>query len=58
MDELKKHLQHAQTMEQFLLICAQHYDFTNAKLGAISRGVLIQHIDKVIQLSGAKPKKK
>jgi hypothetical protein len=58
MEALKKHLQQAQTMEEFLSICSQYYDFRNAKLGLIGRATLISQIDKVIAISGAKPKNK
>ena len=53
---LKSELKTANTMEEFLNICSKHYDFKNAKLGTISRGSLIINIDKVIAISGAKPK--
>ena len=44
-------------MEEFLSICAQHYDFKNARIGPITRSALITGIPKIIHMSGAKPKK-
>lgn len=56
MEQLKKALQKAETMEQFLNICSEHYDFKNARLGSIAKATLIANIGRVITLSGAKPK--
>lgn len=56
MEALKKELQSAQTMQDFLDICSKHYDFKNAKLGVISKAALIANIHTVIKLSGAKAK--
>jgi hypothetical protein len=53
----KAQLQACVTMEDFLKVCSDNYDFKNAKLGTISKSMLIAHIDKVIAVSGAKPKK-
>lgn len=53
----KSQLNACDTMEEFLKVCSENYDFKNAKLGAIAKGLLIAHIDKVIAISGAKPKK-
>jgi len=55
-EQFKRELSTAATMDEFLQICSRHYDFKGAKLGPISRGLLVANIDKVIQLSGAKPK--
>lgn len=52
----KQALQQAVTMEDFLNVCQSFYDFKNAKLGLASKTILISQIDKVIALSGAKPK--
>lgn len=57
MDKLKEALKAAQTMEDFLRICSEHYDFKSAKLGTIAKHSLINNIHLVINLSGAKPKK-
>lgn len=53
----KEALKKADNMEEFLKICSDYYDMKNAKLGVISKGMLINNIDLVIKLSGAKPKK-
>lgn len=54
--KLKEALSKAQTMEEFLKVCSEHYDFKNAKLGTIAKATLINNIGLVIKLSGAKPK--
>ena len=49
-------LKECETMAEFLEVCAEYYDLENAKLGAISKLALINNIDKIIVLSGAKLK--
>lgn len=48
--------QNAVSLQDVFNIANKHFD-TTAKMGTISKGVLIANIDKVITLSGAKPKK-
>lgn len=54
MNDFKTELKTAKNLKEFLDICQKHYDCENAKLGDISRGLLIANIDKVIMISGAK----
>jgi hypothetical protein len=56
--KLKAALSNASTMEEFLRICGEHYDFKNARLGTASKALLVNGIGTVIALSGAKPKTK
>ena len=53
----KEELKTATTLDEFLIICGKHYDLKNARLGTIAKAQLINNIDKIIALAGAKPKK-
>ena len=55
-DLFKEALSNCVTMEDFLNTCLKFYDCKNAKLNLISKAALINNIDKVILLSGAKLK--
>lgn len=56
-DNFKKDLKtNANSLADVFEIANKHFD-TTAKMGTISKGVLIANIDKVITLSGVKPKK-
>lgn len=56
-DNFKKDLKdNANSLYDVFEIANKHFD-TTAKMGTISKGVLIANIDKVISLSGVKPKK-
>jgi hypothetical protein len=57
LEKLKIELKSANNLEEFLNICAKHYDFKNAKLGTIVKQQLTNGIGVIIRLSGAKPKK-
>lgn len=46
----------AQSLNDVFNIANKHFD-TTAKMGTISKGILIANIDKIIQLAGVKPKK-
>ena len=52
----KEKLSNSKTMAEFLNICGEFYDLENAKLNLISKAALINNIDKIIILSGAKLK--
>ena len=54
--DFNEELKDTETMAQFLKVCADYYDLENAKLGPISKLALINNIDKIIVLSGAKLK--
>jgi hypothetical protein len=57
LEAMKRELVGAGDMQQFLDIVAKHYDLKGAKFGKLSasRGMLINNIGLVINLSGAKP---
>ena len=56
-DEFKKDLKdNANSLADVFSIANKHFN-TEEKMGFISKGVLIANIDKVIKLSGVKPKK-
>jgi len=56
-ENFKKDLKaNANSLADVFEIANKHFD-TNEKMGFISKGVLIANIDKVIKLSGVKPKK-
>lgn len=46
----------ANSLADVFSIANKHFD-TTEKMGFISKGVLIANIDKIIKLSGVKPKK-
>ena len=48
--------QNANSLHDVFNIANKHFD-TTAKMGTISKGVLIANIDKIISLAGVKPKK-
>lgn len=55
---LKKDLQeNANTLADVFTIVNKHYDTNTNKLGMITKGVIIANLDKLISMSGVKPKK-
>ena len=54
--DFAEELKDCNTMAEFLKVCADFYDLDNAKLGPISKLALVNNIDKIIVLSGAKLK--
>lgn len=56
MEDFKAELKTIDNLEDFFKVCGKHYDLKNTKLGAITKGILIVNIDKIIKLTGAKKK--
>ena len=46
----------ANNLEDFFNICQKHFDCKNAKLGVITKNIMIINIDKIITLTKVKPK--
>jgi hypothetical protein len=54
---LKKDLhENANTLSDVFTIVNKHYNTNTHKMGTITKGVLIANIDKLISMSGVKPK--
>lgn len=55
---LVENLKSANTLQDFFDICKKHFDTENTKLGFTTKLALTNNIDKLMDLSGAKPRKK
>jgi hypothetical protein len=58
MSNIKTELQKAQTLKEFFDIFQKEYDTDNCKLGFITKPILISNIDKLVQFTQVKPRKK
>ena len=50
-------LANVQTLDGFFDTCRKHFNTEETFLGTISKNALINNIDKIIDLTGAKPRK-
>jgi len=57
-ENLVKDLDNAVTLKDFFDICGKHFDVPGTKLGSMAKMGLIKNIDKIIDVTGAKPLKK
>ncbi len=48
-------LENAKTLKDFFDICGKHFDVSGTKLGDVAKFALIKNIDKIIDVTGAKP---
>jgi uncharacterized protein YktB (UPF0637 family) len=55
---LVENLRTAETLQDFFDICKKHFDTENTKLGLVTKLTLTNNIDKLLDVSGAKPRKK
>jgi hypothetical protein len=53
----RKDLEKINNAKDLFNVIEQHYDLPNSKIGSLTKIVIIQKIDSIINLIGAKPKK-
>jgi len=55
-ERFKAELKNVKNLEEFFAVCGKYYDLKGTELGLISKGILMNNIDKIIISTGAKLK--